>query len=78
MLHGGVEEPLDFGKGYDLVELRLNLCLGHTEDRAVQENVFPPCQLGMKAGSDFQQAGNPPVDSNTACGWLGNSRQYFK
>ena len=38
--HRRVDVLIDFGKRYDLVELGSYLGLRHSQDRAVQKNVF--------------------------------------
>jgi len=43
------------GERDDGVELSLDFRPQHAEDRAVQEDVFAPGQLGMKARADLQQ-----------------------
>src|SRR5262249_10449242 len=55
VLHRCVTEVLETGEVNDLVEPLVELLLGHTEDRAVQENVLPTGELGMEAGSELEQ-----------------------
>ena len=61
-LDRGVEEFLDLGEGDDLVEFAADLGAGHAEDGAVQVDVLAAGQFGVKAGADFEQAGDPAVD----------------
>jgi len=56
-LDGGVDEfRLDFGERDDLVEVSVDVGLGHAEDRAVEVDVFPPREFRMKACPHFKQA----------------------
>ena len=57
-----VEELLDTRELGDLGELRLNLAALHAEDRAVQEHVLAPGELGMEARSDLEQAPDAAAD----------------
>ena len=65
-LDGRVEELLDVGEGYDLVELALDLAIAHAQDRSIQVNILSPGQLGMEAGSDFQQGPDTAKDLGSA------------
>ena len=57
-----VDELLHLGEGHDLVELARDLGSVHAQDGAVEEDVLPPGQFGMKAGAHLQQAADAPVD----------------
>ena len=46
---------LDLGEGDDLVEAAADLRPAHAEDRAVEEDVLAPGQLGVEAGPDLEQ-----------------------
>ena len=61
-----VEELLDLGERDDFVELAADLGAGHAQDGAVEKDVLPAGQLGMKAGADFEQAGHAAVDFDAA------------
>ncbi len=61
-LHRRVDELLDLRERDDLVELARDLARAHAQDRAVQEDVLAPGQLGMEAGADLQQAADPAAD----------------
>src|ERR1035441_3865452 len=76
--HRRVQKLLHFGKCHDLVELLLNLHPCHSEDRAVEEDVFPPGQLWVKAGTDFQEAGDAAFDPDAAFGWFGDAAEDFE
>jgi hypothetical protein len=49
-LYWSVEEFLDFREGDDLVKFVFYLQAAHAEDRAVQKDVFPVCEFGVKSG----------------------------
>jgi len=54
-------------EGDDLVELAADLCPGHAQDGAVEEDVFSSSQFGMKAGPHLQQTG-PVAESRCNSG----------
>ena len=54
-LHRRVEEAFDVGEGDDLVEAAVDLVLSHAEDRAGQEDVLAPRQLGMEPGAYVEE-----------------------
>jgi len=78
MLEGRVDEAFDFGEGDDFVELAPNLGLAHAQDRAAEENVFAAGQLRMKAGADFEQAADAPVEFRAPHGGPRDARQQFE
>ena len=78
MFHWGIEEALNLGKGYNLIELLSDLAPRHPKNRAVQIDVFSPGQFRVKAGADLKQAGNPPPDFDPASGGLGYAAEYFE
>ena len=45
-------------KCHNLIKLLPYLRLGHSQNRAVEENVFASGQFRMETGAHFQQAGN--------------------
>ena len=68
-LHRRVEELLDAGELGDLRQLGLDLAALHAEDRAVQEDVLPPGELGVEAGSDLEQAADAAADLGACPRW---------
>src|SRR5581483_2180392 len=74
-LDGDVDEVADTGEVDDLVELPPGLCTRHAEDRAVEEDVVSPRQLGMKAGAYFEQTADTPMDLDAATGRLRDAAQ---
>jgi len=48
----GIQEPADLGEVDDGVELLTDLGPLHPQDRAVEEDVFSPGQLGVELGAD--------------------------
>src|SRR5262249_50625415 len=46
----------------DLRQLALDLAAAHAEDRAVEEDVLAPRELGMESGSDLEQAADASPD----------------
>ena len=47
------------------------------QDCAMQENIFPPCKILMKAGRDFDERGEPPVDPDIAPGRFHDTAENF-
>src|SRR3982751_3104563 len=78
MLYRRIEKFVDLSKGYDFIEFLSNFALGHTEYGAVQEDILSSGEFGMEARSDFQQAGNPPLQSNPARCRLGDAAQNLE
>src|SRR5882724_8187862 len=77
-LHGRVDKLFDFGKRYDLVKLQINFGLSHSQDRAVEINVFAPGKFRVKTGADFEQRTNAAMYLGTSFGWLGNPRENLQ
>ena len=55
VLHGGIDELFDLGKGDDLVEFLDNFQARHAEKGAVENNIFAAREIRMKSGANFQQ-----------------------
>ena len=66
---GSVEEVLDARELHDGVELARDLALPHPEDRAVQVDVLAAGELGVEAGSHFEQAADAPVQMRPRPPW---------
>ena len=66
-LYWSIQKSFNSRKGDDLVELPRDLLSFHAKNCAIQKDIFPPRELGMKARSDLQQATdasahpNPPL-----------------
>ena len=69
-LHRRVEKLLDFGERHDFIEASVDLVTAHTENRAVQINVFAAREFGMKTGADFEETADPPIEANLAFGGI--------
>jgi hypothetical protein len=74
-LDGGIDELLDFGKSDDLVELAAHFVFAHAHDGAVEVDVLAAGELGVKAGADFEQAGDAAFDLDLAGSGGGDARQ---
>ena len=68
--HRGIDEFLDFGKRYNVVELSRDLSSAHAENCAIQKNIFTATELRMKTSTDFEQASNSPMKFNPTGGWF--------
>src|SRR5216117_547 len=72
-LHRRVDELLDLGERHDLVELPFYFGLAHSKDAAVEVDVLAACQVGMKAGANFDQRSDPSPNVKVALGRLGDA-----
>ena len=63
-LHRRVQKLLHPREVHDGVEVPPNLRLAHPKDGAVQIDVLPPRQLGVKARPDLQQTGDAPPEGH--------------
>src|SRR3981081_377527 len=77
-LHRRVDKPFDFGKGDNLVELAIDFSFVHAENRAVEIDVLAAGELGMKAGADFEQRADAPVNLRMAFRRFGYPRKNFQ
>src|SRR5579864_3505415 len=76
-LHRSIKESFYFSEGDDFIELSFYFGAGHSENSAVQENIFASGELRMKTGSDFEQSSDPAVNIDTSKGRLGNAIENF-
>src|SRR5438309_10899458 len=76
-LNRSVNKFLDLSKRYDLVKLSFNLSFLHSQNRAVEKNVFPARQFWLKARAYLQQRADPPLNASLATGRLGDARKNF-
>ena len=77
-LDGGIDKFLNLGKSYDLVKFLIDFNALHAQDRTVQVNIFTPAEFGMKAGANFEQRADPPVDFRHSRGRFGNTRKNLE
>src|SRR6266403_285085 len=75
VLHRCIDELLDFSESYDFIKLTNDFCPSHPQNGAIQVDVFPACQLGMKPGPYFQQGAHPAVNFCEAGSWFCNARK---
>src|ERR1700722_4224836 len=74
-LHRGIQEPLHLGKVDDFVKLLLDLAAGHSEYRAIEEDVFATGELRVKASPDLKEAGDAASEHRSPPGRLGNAAE---
>src|SRR5581483_5128816 len=77
-LNGRIEELFDAGEVDDFVELLVDFALGHSEDGAVEVDVFAAGEFGVEPGADFAQAGDAAADDGPAGGGLGDAAEDFE
>lgn len=68
-----VQKFFHTGKIHDLIEFTTDFCPAHTKDGAIEEDIFPSCELGMKPRAYFQQAGYTSAQSNLASAGLSDA-----
>src|SRR5882672_4795610 len=73
-----IQKLFDSGEGHDLVKLILDLALLHSDDCAVQKNIFPAGQVRMKTCAYFEQAARTSVHVNLARGRFYNSGENLQ
>ena len=73
ILHGRVDEFLNFRKSNDLVEFYQNLRAFHSQNRTAQKYILASGEFGVKTGADFQQTSDAAVQLNSAGGGFGDS-----
>lgn len=57
-LNRSVQKFFHTGEVYDLIEFAVYFCSAHTKDGAIKEDIFSPCEFGVKTRTYFQQAGH--------------------
>ena len=66
----------DSGEGHDFVEFVVDF-VAHAEDAAAYVDVFAAGEFGVKAGADFEQAADAPVNFSLAlCGRVMRERIF--
>ena len=73
-----VEKLLHLGEGDDLVEPPFDLGAPHAENGAVEIDVFAAGQFGMKAGADFEHAGDPAGELDASLVGLGDAADHLE
>ena len=65
-----VDEVLELRERDDLVEALADVRALQAEDRAVEEDVLAPGEVGMEAGAELEQRADPAADVDAAVGRL--------
>jgi len=73
-----VDEPFQFGKGDDRVELLVDLFLGHAEHRRIEIHIVPTGELGIEPDTEFEERRNHPVDFHVALVGLIDTGQHLQ
>src|SRR5690242_892673 len=63
-LHRGIDEAIEFGETDNLVELARDLFTRHSQNCAVQKDIFAACKLWMESGAHLQQSRCPAPHPN--------------
>ncbi|AHF94851.1 hypothetical protein OPIT5_28465 [Opitutaceae bacterium TAV5] len=75
---GRIQKFLHASEIHDFVEFPFNLCSRHTEDGAIEEDVFPPSEFGMETGADLQERRHSPAQGDTAFGRFGDAGENLE
>ena len=65
-------------KADDVVKLPFHFAAVHAEDGAVEKDVVPTGELGMKTSSHFEKTADPPPDPHQPRRWCCDSRDDFE
>ncbi len=77
-LDRGVDEILQPRESNDFVEFLFDLVPAHPQNGAIEKDVLPPGQIGVKSGSHFDQGGKLPVDPQLALGGFHDAAEVFE
>src|SRR5688500_13779352 len=73
-----VDELLDLGERYDLVEIASYIRALDAEDGRIEEDVLAAGQLRVEARSNLEQRAHPSVQLYSSCGRLGDPGQHLE
>jgi len=78
VLDGHVDKHVQLGKVDDVIHLATDLVVGQAQDRAVQIDVLPAGEVGMKARPQLQEGTQPAVDLHKPGGGLDDARHELE
>ncbi len=73
--HGQVDEALELGELDDVVERVADLRALHPVDRAAQEDVLPPREVGVEPGAELEQGSDRAADRDPPARGLEDARE---
>src|SRR6266851_144846 len=73
-----IDELLDLGEIHDLIELAPDLSSAHSEDRAVEVDIFAASQLRVEPRAYLQQGAYPTLDANLALRGFRDAREELE
>ena len=73
-----IDEVADFGESRDIFVALVDLARGEPQNRAVQVDVVPAAEFGVKSSAQFQQRRDAPVDIDRAGGGVQNPRDHLQ
>ena len=77
-LDRSVQETPDLSKLHDLIELALDLCSPHAQNRAVELNVLSAGQFRVEPGADLQQRSDSAFHLDSTFSWLGDPAYHLQ
>src|SRR5208283_5284925 len=78
VLYGRVNEFFQLRESHDFIEFARDFALAHSQNCTAQISVLPPGEFRMKAGADFEQAADTPVNFRPAGGGLRDARENLE
>src|SRR2546426_757336 len=74
----GIQKLFDLGESDNFIEFPPDFCPLHSQNRAVQKDVFTASKFGMKACPDFQQTRYAATNADATLRRLGNAAEDFQ
>ena len=74
-LHRRIEKAFHLGEGDDLVEAGRDLTAPHAKNRAIEEDVLAPGELGVKAGAHLEQRAHASAQTHLTRGGRCDARE---
>src|SRR5207244_4132399 len=78
MLHRCIKELFDFGKSNDLIEAARDFRSAHAENRAIEKDILPSCEFGMKSGANLEQACESSANCDGSLSGTGDARKNLQ
>src|SRR5690606_25138406 len=62
VLNRSLNKIFDATEGDDLIKFLSDLGPAHAENGTIEKNILPPCKLGVKACSHFEEGRDPSIN----------------
>ena len=77
-LDGLIDEVADFGEGRNILVALVDLARREPQNRAVQVDVVPAAEFGVKSSAEFQQRRDAAMDIHRARGGMKDPRNHLQ